>query len=194
MYCWYLLVIHVPAGATSISVSLRVVLSAYSVIEPTAGRWAASFKAATHKETEQRSCLNVLLHGALLASKTWRRINTRSSYVGLRLLVIHQAQNGLRTFSSRRVYYCFSATIIRRAAVVVSNDTFHKEQEWDSNLLLAPILRFIQTCHAVHRLFNGTFLCFQVPSSPRFMKMYFWALQFSYNLKLVITSDWKSYL
>lgn len=79
-------------------------------------------------------------------------------------------------------------------AAVVRGDTFHEEEERELNALLASLLLVIQICHAVHTHYNGTFLCFQVPSTPLFMIMYFQAPRFSYYPKLEITSDCKSYL
>lgn len=148
-----------------------------------------------HSQPTLFSCFDLLLCDALFTSKTSWKINTSTYCARLRLLIIRRAEDGLCTslFSSEYITH-FSQQLLWRAAVVVRNDTFHKEEEWELNVLLASLLLVIQICHRVHTLFNGTFLCFQVPSAPLFMIMHFWAPQFSYYPKLVVTTDCKSHL
>lgn len=50
------------------------------------------------------------------------------------------------------LHYSSSQQLLWRAAVVVRSDTYHKEEEWEFNVLLASLLLVIRMCHGAQQL------------------------------------------
>lgn len=99
-------------------------------------------------------------------------------------------------FFTRPTMWFFVATTLWQAGSRRTRRHVSRSKEkWVLNGPLASPSLVIQICHAVHTLYNGTFLCFfQVLSTALLMIMYFWAPQFSYYPKPEITRDCKSHL